>query len=77
MWCDEAFLQLNATKTKVIDFRRRSSHPLSQTFIKGVGIEFVELSKYLGTVTDKNLKFDANSDAICKKGHREATFELP
>ena len=42
-WCDEAFLQLNATKAKdmVIDFRRQSLHPPSQTFNKGTGIEFI------------------------------------
>ena len=44
-WCDEAFLQLNATKTEdhATGFRRNASHPPSQNFIKGTGIEFVNL----------------------------------
>ena len=52
-WCDEAFLQLNSTKTKdmVIDFRKVFLPP-SKTFIKGTEIEFVEQYKYLGTVID-------------------------
>ena len=70
-WCDEAFLQLNSTKTKdmVIDFRKVFLPP-SKTFIKGTEIEFVEQYKYLGTVIDKNLKFDVNCDAVCKKGQQ-------
>ena len=67
-WCDEAFQILNATETKdmFMDYRK-SSLPPTQTFIKGAGIEFVEHYKYLGTAIDKYLKFDANSDVVCKK----------
>jgi len=54
----------------IIDFRRKSSKSPSQTFIKGTGIEFVEQYKYPGTIIDSDLKFDANSDAICKKGQQ-------
>ena len=75
-WCDEAFLQLNTSKTKdmAIDFRRKVSNPPTQTSIKGSNIEIVEQYKYLGTVIDKDLKFNLNSDMVCKKGQQRLYF---
>lgn len=65
-------LKLNVTKNKdmVMDFWRKSSHPPSQTFIKGTAIDIIAQYKYVGTVTDINLKFDLNSDAVCKTGQQ-------
>lgn len=41
---------------------------LISTFMKGIGIEFVKHYKNFGTVIDN--KFDANCDAVCKKGQQ-------
>ena len=40
------------------------------TLIKGQTIEFVQSYKYLGTVIDEKLNFEANLEAVCKKGHQ-------
>ncbi len=50
----------------LIDFRR--SPPASApTFINGTAVEIVSQYKYLGTVLDDKLTFEANTDYICKK----------
>lgn len=71
-WCDDAFIQLNTIKTNdmVIDFRKKASQPAPQTLIKRTDIEFVEQCKYLGTVIDHKLKFDANAEAVCRRGQQ-------
>ena len=70
-WCDNVFLQLNITKTKdmLIDFRSEPPVPLA-TAIKGQSVEMVSYYKYLGTVIDNHLKFDANTEMLCKKGQQ-------
>ncbi|KAK0146536.1 hypothetical protein N1851_014143 [Merluccius polli] len=75
-WCDRSFLQLNSSKTKdmVIDFRRKQSGSTPPTYIKGSSIEVVDHYKYLGTVIDNKLKFDINTDAICRKGQQRLYF---
>ena len=71
-WCDRSFLLLNTSKTKdmVIDFRRKQPGSPPPTYIKGSSIEVVDHYKYLGTVIDNKLKFDINTDAICRKGQQ-------
>ena len=39
------------------------------------GIEFVEQYKYLGTDLNNDLKFDANSGAVCKKRPQHLYFQ--
>jgi hypothetical protein len=72
-WCDDACLQLNVFKTKdmSIDFRTQA-HPSQDTFIKNKKVECVESYKYLGTIIDKRLRFDLNTEALCKKGQCSA-----
>ena len=70
-WCEEAFLQLNVTKTKdmCIDFRR--SEPAHQsTVINGQIVDLVTTYKYLGSIIDNRLKFDVNTEMLCKKGQQ-------
>ena len=75
-WCDRSFLQLNISKTKdmVVDFRRKQPGSPPPTYIKGSSIEVVDHYKYLGTVIDNNLKFDINTDSICRKGQQRLYF---
>lgn len=71
LWCENAFLQLNVTKTKdmCIDFRRSPPAP-QNSVVKGEAVEIVSNYKYLGTVIDNNLKFNCNTEALCKKGQQ-------
>ncbi len=43
----------------VIDFRKHARTP-EDTIIKGQTVEPVETYKYLGTISDSSLRFDAN-----------------
>ncbi|CAB1328317.1 unnamed protein product [Coregonus sp. 'balchen'] len=74
-WCNNCFLQPNVSKTKdmAIDFRRQPRNP-SPTVVMGSDIELVTTYKYLGTVLDNKLKFEENTDAICKKGQQQLFF---
>ena len=69
--CNDAFLELNISKTKelCIDFRR-GPHPIENTIICDQPVEFVSSYKYLGTIIDNNLKFDVNTDMLCKRGQQ-------
>ncbi len=67
-WYDESYLQLSISKTKDmrIDFRwNPPAMPPINT--KGSAVETVSQYKYLGTILDDKLTFEANTDAICKK----------
>ena len=70
-WCEESYLQLNISKTKdmIIDFRRHACEP-EVTTIKGQTVEQVQSYKYLGSIIDAQLNFEANCEAVCKKGHQ-------
>lgn len=62
-WCDDNFLDLNVSKTKkkIIDFRK-STVVHEASVIHNKEVEIVDNYKYLGTVFDPCLKFDANTD---------------
>ena len=70
-WCDNNFLELNVSKTKemLIDFRRKKDNDVC-CMIHGEPVERVDEFKYLGTVFDSQLKWDANTENIAKKGHQ-------
>ena len=74
-WCDDSYLELNGGKTKemFIDFRRDppAKDPI---LINGSAVERVSEYKYLGTVLDDKLSFDANTDHICKKANQRLFF---
>ena len=74
-WCESSFLKINALKTKelIIDFRKNSP-PHSPVFIHGQAVDTVQQYKYLGTIIDSNLTFEANTDAICAKAHQRMYF---
>ena len=67
-WCKENYLELNVRKTKelVIDFRKNATVP-PNLFIDGMKVERVDQYKYLGTIIDNKLNFNANTSAIHKK----------
>ena len=58
-WCQEAFLELNVTKTKdmCIEFRCLYPNPVN-TKINGQNVEIVESYQYLGIIIDNKLGFD-------------------
>ncbi|XDV22955.1 hypothetical protein PO909_027697 [Leuciscus waleckii] len=74
-WCAKCNLSLNISKTKdmIIDFGK-SAISVSPTVINGRDIEFVDEYRYLGTVIDNKLNFNANTDAICKKVQQRMFF---
>jgi len=67
-WCKDNYLDMNIKKTKelVIDFRRKAT-VIPDLYIEGVKVERVNEYKYLGTVIDHKLNFDANTNVIHKK----------
>ena len=83
-WCEDAFLQLNISKTKemCVDFRKSSPVP-QNSVVHGRQVELVDTYKYLGTTFDSKLRFDVNCEMLCKKGQqrlyclrRLATFRV-
>ncbi len=70
-WCQDAFLELNAFKTKdmCIDFRRNGTNT-DKTSINGQEIEVVTEYKYLGSIIDDKLSFESNTSLLCKKGQQ-------
>ncbi len=70
-WCQDAFLELNAFKTKDmrIDFRRNVTNT-DKTSINGQEIEVVTEYKYLGSIIDDKLCFESNTSLLCKKGQQ-------
>ena len=67
-WCKDNYLDLNVKKTKemIIDFRRNPA-AVSDLFINDVKVERVTEYRYLGTIIDNKLSFNANTEAIHKK----------
>ncbi len=65
-WCQDAFLELNAFKTKDmrIDFRHNVTNT-DKTSINGQEIEVV--SEYLGSIIDDKLCFESNTSLLCKQ----------
>lgn len=57
------------TRDMVIGFRKKPP-PISPVFIHGQAAETVQRYKYLGTIIDYNLMFEANTDAVCAKSHQ-------
>ena len=74
-WCTEHHLVLNTGKTKelIIDLRSRSlcHHPV---FIHSTPVSIVSTYKYLGTIFDDKLKWNANVGALCSKGNQRQYF---
>ena len=70
-WCERSFLQMNISKTKnmYVDFRKlpRAKEPTS---INGQIVECVDNYKYLGTIIDSKLSFEANCEAVYKKANQ-------
>ncbi len=53
----------------IIDFRKNV--PMHKvTYIKGQTVDSVQSYKYLGTIIDSKLSFEANCEAVCRKGHQ-------
>ena len=59
---------MNVRKTKelIVDFRAKPD-AIPDLFIDGTKVERVDEYKYLGTIVDSKLSFDANTHAIHKK----------
>ena len=61
-WCEDNNLELNVLKTRemVIDFRRKKT-PTTPLVIKGQTVEMVDSFRFLGTIINKNLKWEDNN----------------
>ncbi len=68
-WCEESDLQIDISNTKDTDFRRKT-HTNDVTVSKGQTTECVQSYKYLDTIVDDKLGFEANCEAVCTKGHQ-------
>ncbi len=68
-WCEISNLDLDISKTKdmVIDIRKQAGTP-GNTIIKGQTFKLVQTYKYLGTIIDSSLRFEANCEAVCRRG---------
>ena len=74
-WCDQSNLILNVQKTKEIIFDfRRSSHSHEPITIHGHPIEQVPEYKYLGTIIDKKLNWNPNSQVLAGKANQRLYF---
>lgn len=74
-WCNLSFLDINALKTKemIVDFRKNPT-VITPIAINGNAIEVVHQFKYLGTVIDDKLTFEAQVDTVCRKAHQRLYF---
>ena len=74
-WCEHNFLMLNVRKTKelVINFRTNQGS-FSPVCINGDSVEIVNDYKYLGTIFDSKLNWNANTDAVYKKCQQRLHF---
>jgi hypothetical protein len=74
-WCDENYLLLNVKKTKemVIDLGTVKVN-FEDVVIKNESIERVCNYKYLGTIINCNLSWEANIDLITSKAKRRLYF---
>jgi hypothetical protein len=70
-WCDDNFLAMNVKKTKemLFDFRR-GTHDVDECVVHDEKVEIVSTYKYLGMVFDHQLKWDANTDSVVKRGQQ-------
>ncbi|KAK0137857.1 hypothetical protein N1851_025939 [Merluccius polli] len=59
----------------IIDFRRKP-YSVPPSLIDDQAVEVVHQYKYLGTIIDDKLTFDANTDAVCAKDHQRISFIL-
>ena len=70
-WCDNNSLAINATKTKEIIFSNKRDDPSPAPISIGNHlIDQVDDYKYLGTVLNKKLNFDANTSNIIEKAEK-------
>ena len=62
-------MKINNTKTKVMKFNRSLKYdfPLEVSFSDKVLLEQVETTKLLGIIIAENVKWDPNTEYICKK----------
>lgn len=74
-WCKRCLLNINVSKTKemVIDFGRKSSS-VPSSLINDEAVEVGHQYKYLGTVIDDTLTFEASINAMCYKAHQRMYF---
>ncbi|KAJ8382636.1 hypothetical protein SKAU_G00034140 [Synaphobranchus kaupii] len=74
-WCDSSCLELTVTKTKemFVDFSRRQAGRTA-AIINGEPVDAVHQYKYLGTVFDDKLRFEANTEVIIKKCQQRQYF---
>lgn len=77
-WCQEAFLELNVTKTKDmrIDFRHKDwkSPPATKTNVSGIDIEIVQQYKYVGSIIDNKLSLNCYTEMLCQKGQEHLQY---
>ena len=73
-WSDRASLVLNTQKKKtkemIFDFRKTSRSEQAPLYIDNEPIEQVSEYKYLGTIIDDKINWDANTRRIQSKGNQ-------
>ena len=68
-WFEDNRLVVNTSKTQIVEFKIRKSHPEDNFTmnIKGTDVTTSSVTKFLGVSIDKNLNFSQHKDAVCKK----------
>jgi len=70
-WCSLNNLTLNVTKTKELIFSNKRHNPICDKLtVNGKPVERVTHFKYLGTILDEKLNFEANTEHIISKTRR-------
>ncbi len=74
-WSILSFLDINLFKTKdmIIDFRKNPTD-ISPVVINDHVVEVVHQFKYLCTVIDEKLTFEAHVNDLCKKAHQHMFY---
>ena len=71
LWCIRNRLQLNSSKTQIINFNLKNVISIIETnssiICDEIEIEFFNASKVLGVHIDKDLKWESHINELCKK----------
>lgn len=71
-WCQTVKLEINVTKTKelIIQTKPRGASNINPVVLDSRPVEVVENFKYLGTIIDRTLSFNVNSESIFKRANQ-------
>ena len=69
-WCKDSFLDMNTDKTKELVVNHQVGSDFTPVMIDNTRVEVVSIFKYLGSILDSKLNFNANTDYIVAKAQQ-------